>query len=328
MPRLSLIPIFLGEVVGARTLPREPEPDLVMDGEEQVAAYAEAGRIDGVMAAAYLFHSARISQVIQGCGVVADLGCGPATQLAQVASLNPATRFVGFDLSEPMLDNARAHVRACGLSNVEFRCANITTLDGVPASSFDAVISTMALHHLPRLDDLRACFRQINRILKPGGALYLTDFGRLKSLRSVIYFAYMNRAKQPHLFSLDYERSLRAAFRFEEFEELCAAELPAQAQLFGTFQVPFLTVIKTEDRPLTAAVSHRLAEMRRALPGQYRRDLFDLRVFFALGGLRNDPFWTWRSARDATAARLPETIAAGEPTGRGFGATPGPQFDR
>ena len=77
-----------------------------------------------------------------------------------------------------------------------------------------------------------------------------------------------------------------------------------------------------------AAVSHRLAEMRRALPGQYRRDLFDLRVFFALGGLRNDPFWTWRSERDATAAPLPETIAAGEPTGRGFGATPGPQFDR
>lgn len=328
MPRLSLIPIFLGEVFGARTLPREPEPDLVMDGDGQVAAYAQAGRIDGVMAAAYLFHSARISQVIQGCRVVADLGCGPATQLAQVASLNPSTRFVGFDLSEPMLDNARAHVRACGLSNVEFRHANITTLDGVPAASFDAVVSTMALHHLPRLDDLRACFRQINRILKPGGALYVTDFGRLKSLRSVMYFAYMNRTRQPHLFSLDYERSLRAAFLREEFEELRATELPAQARLFATFQVPFLTVIKTEDRTLPAATLHRLAEMRRALPGRYRRDLFDLRVFFALGGLRNDPFWNWRSVRGVRSARSPETKAAGEPTGREFGATPGPQFDR
>ena len=89
MPRLSMIPTFAREVFGQRTLPREPEPALVMDDPEEVAAYSEAGRIDGVMAAAYLYHSARISQVIQGCSQVIDLGCGPATQLAQVAQLNP-----------------------------------------------------------------------------------------------------------------------------------------------------------------------------------------------------------------------------------------------
>ena len=58
VPRLSFLPTIAREVFGPRTLPREPEPDLVMDGEDQVAAYTHAGRIDGVMSAAYLFHSA------------------------------------------------------------------------------------------------------------------------------------------------------------------------------------------------------------------------------------------------------------------------------
>jgi hypothetical protein len=80
-------------LLGKRTLPREPEPDLVMQDEEQVKAYALAGRIDGVMSAAYLFHSAQASSVIHGARRVIDLGCGPATQLAQIASLNPQSEF-------------------------------------------------------------------------------------------------------------------------------------------------------------------------------------------------------------------------------------------
>ena len=47
-----------------------------MGDADQVAAYTEAGRIDGVMSAAYLFHSRRISQVIRGCNRVVDIGCG------------------------------------------------------------------------------------------------------------------------------------------------------------------------------------------------------------------------------------------------------------
>src|SRR3982750_1764238 len=99
MPKLAFIPIILRELLCARTLPREPEPDLVMEDDEQVRAYSLAGRIDGVMSAAYLFHSAQASSVIKGARRIIDLGCGPATQLAQIASLNPDSEFVGIDLS-------------------------------------------------------------------------------------------------------------------------------------------------------------------------------------------------------------------------------------
>lgn len=290
MPRLTFLPTILREVLGSRTLPREPEPDLVMEGAEQVAAYVEAGRIDGVMAAAYLFHSAHASESLQGQREVVDLGCGPATQLAQIAELNPEISFLGVDLSPGMLVQAEAHVKERGLRNVRFAPADITNLDFLGGASVDGVISTMALHHLPSQEHLRKCFKEIARILRPGGALYLADFGRLKSLKSVIFFAYMNAAHQPHIFSLDYERSLRAAFLFDELKALCSEELPPEAQAFATFLSPMLTVICTPADPLPAKLRSRLKEMRRALPRRYRADLDDMRLFFRLGGLPGDPF--------------------------------------
>lgn len=290
MPRLSLIPTFFREVFGKRLLPREPEPDLVMDDAAQVAAYSEAGRIDGVMAAAYLFHSARISQVIQGSQKVVDLGCGPATQLAQIAELNPHISFLGIDLSSTMLESAQSHVRHLGLQNVELAQGDITRLANIADHSADAVISTMALHHFPTHEHLRACFKEITRILRPGGALYLVDFGRLKSLKSVIFFSYMNATHQPHLFSLDYERSLRAAFLFEEFQALARECLPPHAVVYSTFQMPFLVLIKSADKALPDSLRRQLKEMRQKLPARYRHDLDDLRFFFRLGGLKGDPF--------------------------------------
>jgi len=290
MPNLKLIPIFLREIFGARTLPREPEPSLIMDDPAQVAAYAEAGRIDGVMAAAYLFHTAHINQVIQGCRTVVDLGCGPATQLAQVAQMNPSIDFLGIDMSHDMLRDAQEHTRELGIDNVRFITGDMTSLDVISTHSMDAVISTMALHHLPTVKHLSSCFQEIRRIMREGASCYIVDFARLKSLKSVLFFAYMNHKQQPHLFSLDYERSLRAAFNVEELRGLASKELPAHLSVFSTFKVPFLTLIKSQDSPLPENMHEQLREMRHILKPRYRRDLDDLRMFFKLDGLSDDPF--------------------------------------
>jgi len=290
MPQLSMIPTLLREIALTQRFPREPEPDLVMDGPEQVAAFAEAGRIDGVMAATYLFNSARISQVIQGCKTVLDLGCGPATQLAQVAQFNPSISFIGVDLSPAMLSSAEAHVKALGLTNVKFIEGDISKLDKIADKSVDGVMSTLALHHLPTQDHLSQCFRQVNRVLQPGGALYLIDLGRLKSLKSVLFFAYLNTRFQPHIFSLDYERSLRAAFLRDDFESLAKQALPPGIEVFNTFKLPVLLLIKTVDRPLSQPLRDQFQEMRRKLGRRYRSNLDDIRLFMWLGGLRNDPF--------------------------------------
>jgi arsenite methyltransferase len=290
MPRAAFLPIIVRELLSERTLPREPEPDLVMTDEAQVKAYSHAGRIDGVMSAAYLFHSAHASTVIHGADRTLDLGCGPGTQLAQIASLNPDTQFVGIDLSTTMLESARAHIAKLGLSNVRLAQGDITDLRAFPDHSLDAVTSTMALHHLPTRDHIDACFREISRVLKPGGALYLTDFARLKSLKSVIAFAYMNAEHQPHIFSLDYERSLRAAFLREDFIDCVETFLPPGVRTYSTWIVPLLVIVRTAPRRLPEHVVRKLRDLRDSLPRTYRRDLDDLRLFFNFGGLPGDPF--------------------------------------
>ncbi len=290
MAHVGLVPVIYRELVEARQFPREPEPALVMDDPGQVKAYADAGRIDGLMAAAYLFHTARISQVIQGCRDVVDLGCGPATQLCQVAGLDPGIQFTGVDLSPSMLASARAHVAETSLDNVVLAEGDITRLDAFPPASVDGVVSTLALHHLPSLDHLEACFREIARILRPGGAVYLADFGRLKSLKSVLFFAYMNAKHQPHIFSLDYERSLRAAFLADELRAVAERLLPDTVRVYSTFLAPLLVVAQTPVRPLPSHLGSRFVDMRKRLPRRYRTDLDELRQFFRLGGLPSDAF--------------------------------------
>jgi hypothetical protein len=100
----------------------------------------------------------------------------------------------------------------------------------------------------------------------------------------------MNSGRQPHTFTLDYERSLRAAFLREELDMLRREELPPNARLLTTFAIPILSLIKTDDRPLTDTLRRRFAEMRGSLPRRYRRDLDEIRLFFRAGGLANDPF--------------------------------------
>ena len=118
MPSLPVLKTLARELVSRERSPRRTEPDLVMDDPEKVAAYTRAGREDGVMAPVYLFHCAQVCEVIRPGDTVVDLGCGPATQLAMVARLNPDVRFVGVDLSEEMLERARAYGAEQGLGNV------------------------------------------------------------------------------------------------------------------------------------------------------------------------------------------------------------------
>lgn len=282
--------VLLRETFGERRLRREPEPDLVMEDSSEVVAYADAGRREGGFAAVYLHHAARISQVLQGCSRVLDLACGPATQLAEVAQLNPGISFVGVDMSESMLDQAKSLIQSRGLTNVTFQKSDVTRLDAFPDASIDGVISTVALHHLPTREHLRDCFREIRRVLKPGGAIFLADLGRMKSLKSVLYFAYKEEKTQPYLFNLDFERSLRAAFSLKDFQVLTRELLPTSAQVYSTNGIPLFVFVKTPDRPLPENIRATIRLQRASLPARYRKDLDDMRFFFRLGGLKNDPF--------------------------------------
>ncbi len=288
LPSYPVLRVLLQELITSERSPRVPEPDLVMDDPDKVLAYTQAGREGGVMAPVYLYHAAQICEILRENDTVVDLGCGPANQLAMVARLNPRTRFIGIDLSPAMLARARALVAEMGLCNVELRQGDITNLAGLGEASVDAVFSTVALHHLPNIESLNRAFAEIARILRPGGGLYLLDFGHLHAEASIRYFAYQYQDRQPELFTLDYLYSLRAAFHLPDLKRAWARHLSSRSRIYHTFLVPYMVAIKSQPRRMIdLRLKQALLDIKRTLPRHHQRDFADLATFFRLGGLKS-----------------------------------------
>lgn len=286
MPSGSVMKILVKEMLLPQHVARTTEPALVMNDPQQVREYTKAGLEGGVMAPVYLFHSAQVCQVIRPGDHVLDLACGPANQLAQIARLNPDCHFTGVDLSAEMLDRAKELVSTQRLSNVTFKEGSITDLGQFADNSFDAVMSTMALHHLPEVAALNQTLKEAARLLKNAGGLYLADFGRLQRRDSIDYFAYQYEDRQPPLFTIDYLNSLLAAFSLADFKSACQNSFGNRAKVFSTWCVPYMLAVKTPPRrDMSDAMRASLLMLRDALPDYHKRDLQDLRTFFRLGGV-------------------------------------------
>ena len=106
---------------------------------------------------------------------VLDVGCGTGT-LAIVAKrrVGPNGSIYGVDASAEMIDRAKRKARRGGV-DVSFRNGVVEALP-YPDASFDVVLSTLMLHHLPR-KARQECAREIRRVLKPGGRVLIVDFG-------------------------------------------------------------------------------------------------------------------------------------------------------
>jgi ubiquinone/menaquinone biosynthesis C-methylase UbiE len=107
---------------------------------------------------------------------VLDVGCGTGA-LAMVACTRVGAEghVCGIDPGPRQVDRARTKAERAGLS-IDFQVGVIEQL-AFPDHSFDVVLSTLVMHHLP--DDLkRLGLAEIVRVLKPGGRLVIIDFKR------------------------------------------------------------------------------------------------------------------------------------------------------
>jgi ubiquinone/menaquinone biosynthesis C-methylase UbiE len=102
---------------------------------------------------------------------VLEAGCGVGAQTVALARNSPGARITSVDISASSLEDARARVNAAGLTNVQFRQADIFTLP-FEAESFDHVFVCFVLEHLARpVDALTA----LKRLLKPGGTITVIE---------------------------------------------------------------------------------------------------------------------------------------------------------
>jgi ubiquinone/menaquinone biosynthesis C-methylase UbiE len=107
---------------------------------------------------------------------VLDIGCGSGSlAIAAKQRVGASGAVQGIDASPEMIARAQHKARKAGV-DVAFASGVAEALQ-FPDAQFDAVLSTMMLHHLPR-EIRRQCVREARRVLKPGGRMLAVDFGR------------------------------------------------------------------------------------------------------------------------------------------------------
>jgi SAM-dependent methyltransferase len=100
-----------------------------------------------------------------------DCGCGPGSITTGLAALVAPGEAIGIDIEPRQVATAGALATERGIGNVSFQVGSVYELP-FPDASFDAVLAHTLVEHL---GDPLAAFREVRRVLRPGGVFGVRD---------------------------------------------------------------------------------------------------------------------------------------------------------
>jgi len=166
---------------------RQPDPEeLFTDGSDR-AAYVRSmfgeishryDRVNRIMTVGQDQSWRRLAarQIVRHGDVVLDAGSGTG-DLAFACLEAGASRVIGIDVAEPMLQRARDKAKSRGVvSTTTFSQGDATNLP-VPDESVDAWCSAFVVRNIP---DLPAALSEAYRVLRPGGRLAILEIPRME----------------------------------------------------------------------------------------------------------------------------------------------------
>lgn len=166
-----------------------------MSGATDTVSSAQAARMDGIYALQrhvydltrkhYLLGRDRLIDALDPPvgGHVLEVGCGTARNLVQAAYRYPGAHYFGVDISTAMLRTARGTLAA---RNLQRRCrvamgdaASFSPQGLFGRSAFDRIFASYTLSMIPEWEH---ALDRASRLLAPGGALHVVDFGQQDEL--------------------------------------------------------------------------------------------------------------------------------------------------
>lgn len=112
------------------------------------------------------------SMALTGCEHILDVACGTGAVSLACAERLGQGRVTGVDLSEGMLEKARAKAALRQFDNVSFQCTDLDSMD-FGGEVFDGACCGFGVFFLP---DMEAAIRVIASHVRPGGAIGISSF--------------------------------------------------------------------------------------------------------------------------------------------------------